>query len=219
MRMLSVRKSFYLVLPLALGVGGAFAQAPQTGKAAGARFGLGSTPSDALVRAWNIDVSPDGKNLPEGSGSVAAGKQIYQQQCIACHGPTGQEGPMDRLAGGKGSLGTQKPVKTVGSYWPYATTLFDYIYRAMPFNAPQSLSAEEVYAVTAYVLNLNGIVPDDAVMDKKSLAAVQMPNRNGFEQTDTLTTAKTEACMKDCKPLAATANGTTPATITEEQVQ
>lgn len=219
MPMLSMHNRFYLVLPLALGIGGAFAQAQQTGEPAGQRFGLGSTPPEALARAWDIDVSPDGENLPAGSGSVAAGKQIYEQQCIACHGPTGQEGPMDRLAGGQGSLNTPKPVKTVGSYWPYATTLFDYIHRAMPFIAPQSLSADEVYAVTAYVLNLNGIVPDDAVLDKESLAAIRMPNRDGFKQTDTLTTTKAEACMTDCELLAVSASGTTPSTITEEQVQ
>ena len=105
------------------------------------------------------------------------------------------------LVGGKGSLASGKPVKTVGSYWPYATTLYDYIHRAMPFNAPQSLTPDQVYAVSAYVLNLNGIVPDDAVMDKNSLAKLEMPNRAGFQQMDTVTKAKASDCMENCKPL------------------
>lgn len=126
---------------------------------------------------------------------------------------------MDKLAGGQGSLDTDKPVKTVGSYWPYATTLYDYIHRAMPFDSPQSLTDDEVYAVTAYVLNLNGIVPDDAVLDKESLPHVQMPNRGSFEQTDTVTLTETEACMEGCEPFSVELDGTTPAKINEEQVQ
>ena len=144
------------------------------------QLGLGSTPDPALVRAWNIDVAPDGAGLPAGRGSVSEGKRIYAQKCAACHGSDGQGGPMDRLAGGQGSLASPKPVKTIGSYWPYATTLFDYVRRAMPFNAPQTLSNNEVYAVTAYLLELNGILPADATLDAATLAAVRMPNRDGF---------------------------------------
>ncbi|MEX6506055.1 c-type cytochrome [Jiella sp. M17.18] len=167
-------------------------------------LGIGTKPSDALVKAWNIDIAPDGKNLPDGSGSVSQGQKIFAGTCAACHGEKGQGGEGmigGRLVGGKGTLATDKPVKTVGSYWPYATTLYDYVHRAMPFNAPQSLTPDQVYAVSAYVLNLNGIVPDDAVMDRNTLPKVEMPNRDGFVQMDTKTLAKTTACMKDCKPL------------------
>lgn len=182
-------------------------------------LGIGETPSEELIEAWNIDISPAGDNLPEGSGSVAEGKEIYANSCVACHGETGAEGPMDKLAGGQGSLDTDEPVKTVGSYWPYATTLYDYIHRAMPFDSPQSLTDDQVYAVTAYVLNLNGIVPDDAVLDKQSLPDIAMPNHGSFEQTDTVTLTEAEACMQDCEPFSVEIDGTTPATINEEQVQ
>ncbi|HEX7127490.1 MAG TPA: cytochrome c, partial [Thermodesulfobacteriota bacterium] len=107
-------------------------------------------------------------------------KAIFQQQCVVCHGPSGTEGPMDRLAGGQGSLAGDSPVKTVGSYWPYATTVFDYIRRAMPLTAPGSLTADQAYAVTAYVLFLNGIVGESDVIDAGSLPQVRMPNRDGF---------------------------------------
>lgn len=183
------------------------------------RLDLGEAPSEELIAAWNIDISPSGENLPEGSGTVAEGQEIYASTCVACHGETGTEGPMDRLVGGQGSLDTETPVKTVGSYWPYATTLYDYIHRAMPFDNPQSLTPDQVYAVTAYVLNMNGIVPDDAVLDKESLPKIEMPNRDSFEQMDTVTLAETEACMENCEPFAVEMDATTPATISEEQVQ
>jgi cytochrome c len=148
--------------------------------ARGEPLGLGSTPDPALLHAWDIDVVPTGAGLPAGAGSVAEGKRIYASKCAACHGRSGEGGPMDRLVGGQGTLASGHPVKTIGSYWPYATTLFDYVRRAMPFNAPQTLSNEEVYAVTGYLLHLNGIVPGDAVMDARTLAAVRMPNAAGF---------------------------------------
>jgi mono/diheme cytochrome c family protein len=163
------------------------------------RLGLGQTPTEDLIKAWNIDIAPDGSNLPDGSGSVAQGRQIFADTCAACHGEHGTEGPMDRLVGGAGSLDTKKPVMTVGSYWPYATTLYDYIHRAMPLNAPQSLTADQVYAVTAYVLNLNKIVADDAMLDKHSLPAIKMPNRDGFERTEA---PSGTACMTNCAPPA-----------------
>jgi cytochrome c len=141
---------------------------------------IGTPPDPALLRAWDIDVSPDGAGLPEGHGSVADGRKVYGEKCAVCHGAQGEGGPMDRLAGGQGSLANAKPVKTIGSFWPYATTVFDYVRRAMPFNAPQTLSNDEVYAVTAYVLHLNGIVGADAVLDAATLPAVRMPNRDGF---------------------------------------
>jgi cytochrome c len=105
---------------------------------------------------------------------------VFDQQCAACHGSKGEGGVGDRLVGGQGTLATARPIRTVGSYWPYAPTLFDYIRRAMPQNAPQSLSNDDVYAVSAYILSLNGLVADDATLDATSLAAIKMPNRDGF---------------------------------------
>jgi cytochrome c len=144
------------------------------------RFGLGDAPTAEQIRGWDIDVRADGAGLPAGSGSVAQGQAIYQARCLACHGVNGEKGVAPRLAGGQGTLATKSPVLTVGSYWPYATTLYDYIHRAMPQDSPQSLTPGEVYAVTAYTLHLNGIVKADAVLDAASLAAIRMPNRDGF---------------------------------------
>ena len=127
---------------------------------------------------------PDGRGLPTGSGSVEQGKAVYQAQCAACHGQSLEGGIGDRLVGGRGTLvnndPTKGPVKTIESYWPYATTIFDYVKRAMPFNAPDSLSNDEVYAVTAYILAQARIIPSDAVLNARSLSAVRMPNRDGF---------------------------------------
>jgi S-disulfanyl-L-cysteine oxidoreductase SoxD len=148
--------------------------------AAGTRYGLGRAVTEQDLTAWNIDVRPDGKGLPPGRGTVGEGKAIYLAKCSECHGESGQGSPMDRLAGGSGTLATDKPVKTLGSYWRYATTLFDYLRRTMPFTDPQGLSANETYAVTAYLLYLNGIVPESASMDAEGLPRVRMPNRNGF---------------------------------------
>ncbi len=141
---------------------------------------LGKPPSQVMLAAMDISIPPSGAGLPGGSGSVTQGQKVYAEKCQACHGPKGAGKPADRLVGGKGSLASGKPIRTVGSYWPYATTLFDYTRRAMPTTAPQSLSDEEVYAVTAYVLFLNGIVPESAVMSAQTLPQVQMPNRDGF---------------------------------------
>jgi cytochrome c len=146
----------------------------------GPKYHLGRTPTAAEISARNIDVRPDGQGLPPGRGSVAEGRAIFAENCAACHGDKGQGGPADRLAGGFGTLAQPNPVRTVGSFWPYATTLFDFIRRAMPFNAPESLTADQVYAVSAYVLSLNKIVPDDTVLDATSLPKVAMPNRDGF---------------------------------------
>jgi S-disulfanyl-L-cysteine oxidoreductase SoxD len=132
------------------------------------------------VRKLDITVAPDGGGLPEGSGSVSAGDKVYAEKCQSCHGPQGQGGPQDRLTGGIGTLATGKPVKTPVSYWPSATTIFDYVRRAMPLQSPQSLTNDEVYAVTAYILSIDQIVPQDAVLDAKSLPQVKMPNRDGF---------------------------------------
>ena len=143
-------------------------------------YGLGHTPKPDEIKAWDFAISPDGKELPPGSGTAAEGAKIYAADCAGCHGKTGKEGPNDVLVGGQGTIATSKPVKTIGSYWPYATTVWDYINRAMPYNKPASLSADQVYAVTAYLLSLNGIIKEDAVMNAKTLPQVKMPNRDGF---------------------------------------
>jgi len=147
---------------------------------AGDDYGLGRPATQAEIAQWDIDVAPDGAGLPPGQGSVRGGEAIFAARCASCHGERGQGGPMDRLAGGAGTIGTKKPVKTVGSFWPYATTLFDFVRRAMPYDAPQSLSPADTYAVCAYVLFLNGLLPADAELDAKSLPQVRMPNRDAF---------------------------------------
>ncbi|MDR4474978.1 MAG: cytochrome c [Nitrospira sp.] len=144
------------------------------------RYGFGQPATEADINAWDIDIDPSGAGLPLGRGTVQEGAVIYGNKCAVCHGPTGTEGTKDRLVGGHGSLATDHPVKTIGSFWPYGTSLYDYIHRAMPLNAPQSLSPDEVYAVVAWLLHQNGIVPKDAVMDARTLPAVRMPNREGF---------------------------------------
>lgn len=161
---------------------------------------LGKPISEADLSKWNIDIrTPDGKGLPEGKGTVAEGEKIYAEQCVACHGEAGKGGSMfGPMVGGIGSFTTDKRVLTPGSMYPFAPILFDYTRRAMPMNAPQSLTNDQVYALAAYILNLNGLVPADAVMDAKSLTAVQMPNRNGFIVDDRPDTKATR-CMKDCQ--------------------
>jgi cytochrome c len=141
-------------------------------------FGRPATPQE--IKLWDIDVRPDGQGLPEGSGTVARGKSVYADNCEACHGPNGQAGIKDRLVGGQGTLASNAPIKTIGSYWPYATTLFDYIRRAMPYPTPGSLSNDDTYAVAAYLLSLNGILPPDGELDKTTLPTIKMPNRDGF---------------------------------------
>ena len=148
-----------------------------------ASFGFGADATNARIAMWDIDVKPDGEGLPVGSGSVFEGKRVYEMYCIACHGPTGTEGPNDRLAAT--DEWEQWPVaRGVGNYWPYATTLYDYVRKAMPQNAPGSLSDDQNYAVIAYVLNLNGLLADDGVLDATSLPAIQMPARDRFVADD-----------------------------------
>jgi S-disulfanyl-L-cysteine oxidoreductase SoxD len=147
---------------------------------AGEDFGIGRPANPDEIAGWDIDVAPDGTGLPPGQGGVREGELIFAQKCASCHGDHGEGKPMDRLAGGSGTIRSAAPVKTVGSFWPYATTLFDFVRRAMPFDAPQSLSPSEVYAVSAYVLFLNRLVPEDAILDAKSLPGVTMPNRSAF---------------------------------------
>ncbi len=151
------------------------------GNAAGADevgFGRPATPDE--IAAIDIVIPPSGKGLPPCSGTAMAGESLYLQKCAACHAEGGKGKPADKLVGGIGTLGSANPVKSVGSFWPYATTLFDYIRRAMPLNAPMSLTNDETYALTAYVLSINGIVANDQTIDEKTLPRVRMPNRNGF---------------------------------------
>ena len=143
-------------------------------------FGVGHVPSPAELARVDIEVLPDGRGLPAGRGTAISGKEVYAARCITCHGPNGTEGPQDVLVGGRGSLPASRPLKTIGSYWPYATTLFDYIRRAMPFDHPGTLTSDEVYSATAYLLLLNGIVGEHDVLDQRTLPRVEMPNRSGF---------------------------------------
>jgi S-disulfanyl-L-cysteine oxidoreductase SoxD len=149
----------------------AFAESPNLGKPI--------SPED--LASWDISVGPDGKGLPPGSGTAKDGEAVFMAKCQACHGAKGAGQPNDRLVGGQGSLpGDKPPVKTVGSFWPYATTLFDYVRRAMPFNQSKSLTNDEVYAVAAYILNLNGVIAETDAMNAQTLPNVKMPNRDGF---------------------------------------
>ena len=147
------------------------------------RFGFGNQASADRVALWDIDVKPDGEGLPPGSGSVSEGEQVYQATCVACHGPTGIEGPNDRLVGTE-PWDEWPATRTIGNYWPYATTVYDYVHKAMPQNAPGSLSSEQTYAVIAYLLHLNEILPSDAVLDAARLAAIAMPARDRFVPDD-----------------------------------
>lgn len=141
---------------------------------------LGEAVSAQELAMVDYTVLPNGEGLPEGSGTAATGASVYMQNCLACHGEGGTDGINDRLVGGHGSLTSDRPIKTVGSFWPYATTLFDYVRRAMPFQTPASLSNDEIYAVTAYLLFLNDVVEEDAEMNADSLPMVKMPNRDNF---------------------------------------
>jgi S-disulfanyl-L-cysteine oxidoreductase SoxD len=142
---------------------------------------LGQPVSPAEIAAWDISIGPDGSGLPPGSGTPQQGESVYAAKCVGCHGEKGSGKPNDQLVGGIGSLaGDQPPIKTVGSFWPYATTLFDYVRRAMPLSTPKSLSNDEVYAVAAYILQLNGIIGGGEVMNAQTLPLVKMPNRDGF---------------------------------------
>lgn len=146
----------------------------------GQTYGLGREASADEVTAWDITIGPGGRELPDGSGSAVDGAQVYEVRCKECHGDQGIGGDHAALIGKPEQLKQAPPIKTVGSYWPYATTLFDYTRRAMPFEEPGTLTDDQVYAVTAYVLHLNGIIGEDEVMDRDSLPNVEMPNRGGF---------------------------------------
>ena len=164
-----MRRFIFAALAIA---GGLAAQSP--------KYGVGKPPTPDEIRGLGAAIAPDGGGLPEGSGTVAAGREVFTTHCARCHGPKAEGGIGAALTGGQGTLATAKPVKTVGSFWPYATTVWDYVNRAMPFDRPGLLKPSEVYAVVAYILNLNGIIGNDQTMDARTLPKVKMPNRDGF---------------------------------------
>ena len=143
-------------------------------------YNLGRAPTEEEIRKWDIAVGPEGKELPPGSGSAKEGAAIFAQKCSPCHGRTGVEGPARVLVGGRGTIGSPQALKTVGSFWPFATTVWDYINRAMPQRQEGTLTPDQVYAVTAFLLYRNGIIQEDDVLDARTLPRVRMPNRNGF---------------------------------------
>jgi S-disulfanyl-L-cysteine oxidoreductase SoxD len=180
--------------------------------AGAAKLGIGREAKPEEIKAWDIDVRPDGQGLPPGKGTVAQGEPIFQEQCASCHGEFAEG--KDRwpvLAGGHGSLTHDRPEKTVGSFWPDASTVFDYVKRAMPFGNAQSLTDDQVYALTAYILNLNDIIKDPSFeLNQSNLVSIKMPNKGGFYDDDRETTEKhfwgVKPCMKDCKAEAKVLN-------------
>lgn len=168
------------------------------------RLGLGREALPEEIAAWDIDVRPDGQGLPEGRGTVAQGEEKFAEQCAMCHGVFGEgSGRWPVLAGGRGTLKSENPVKTIGSYWPYLSTVFDYVHRAMPFGYAQSLSNNEVYALTAYLLYLNDIVTDEEFeLSHENFRSIEMPNAQNFEddpRPDTPLMQAQPPCMSDCK--------------------
>lgn len=166
------------------------------------RFGFGKPATKEEIAGWDIDVrGPDGLGLPQGKGSVAAGEELYMAQCAACHGEFGEgAGRYPELIGGRGTLTSEDPRKTIDSYWPHAPGLYDYIRRAMPFGAPQSLTPEEVYSITAWLLNQADLWPADKELDAEGLARVKLPNRDGFiAGGDPRPDVKPDTCMTNCR--------------------
>ncbi|MFM1884907.1 MAG: hypothetical protein RL026_64 [Pseudomonadota bacterium] len=206
---MSKRLQFFLGATLLAGIAvaaGTSAKAPSAAPALKPpQPALGRQATPAQIHFWDIDVRPDGVGLPEGKGSVAEGEALFETHCASCHGTFGDSEEYAQLAGGVGTLASSSPQRTVGSKLDTPTTLYDYINRAMPFTSSKMLTPSEVYAVSAYILNLNDIIPADAVLDKDSLPKVQMPNRNGyttdhgFMRVDGKPDTANTACMKDCE--------------------
>lgn len=162
-------------------------------------YNIGSMPTEAQIAGWDIAVPPNGANLPPGKGTVADGEKIFSITCAMCHGSFGEgKNGYPQLVGGVGSLASNSPEKTPGSYWPYATTIFDYINRAMPFYAPHTLKPDQVYSVVAWLLNANGIVKSDWIADAKTLPLVKMPNRDHWDWKDPRPVTHNVACMTNC---------------------
>ena len=162
-------------------------------------YGIGSTPTSAQIAGWHIAIPPTGANLPPGKGTVAEGGKVFAAECAMCHGTFGEgTNGYPALVGGVGSLASGSPEKTVGSYWPYATTVYDYINRAMPFFAPHTLKPDQVYSLVAWLLNMNEIVKSDWVADAKTLPLVKMPNRDHWNWKDPRPATQNKACMTNC---------------------
>ncbi|QUS56721.1 c-type cytochrome [Pseudovibrio brasiliensis] len=174
-----------------------------TSAATAGSFNLGRAATPAEVAAWNIDVRPDGQGLPAGRGNVEQGEEIFAERCAVCHGDFAEG--VDRwpvLSGGDGTLTSERPVKTIGSYWPYLSTVFDYVNRAMPFGEAQSLKPDEVYAITAFLLYANDLVEDDFELSQENFTSVRLPNEDGFyldDREESPVFKKRDVCMKDCK--------------------
>ncbi|SIO04915.1 sulfur dehydrogenase subunit SoxD [Rhodovulum sp. ES.010] len=174
------------------------------GPALAERFGLGRPALPEEIAAWDLDVAPDGSGLPEGSGTVAEGEELFSMNCAVCHGEFAEGvDNWPQLAGGEGTLADADPVKTVGSYWPYLSTVWDYVHRSMPFGGAQTLTADEVYAITAYILYSNFLVDDDFELSNENFLEVEMPNADGFivDDRDEVELPKfvREPCMGNCK--------------------
>jgi S-disulfanyl-L-cysteine oxidoreductase SoxD len=197
----------------------------QTTKDAARNYGIGQAISAEQIAGWDIDVRPDGQGAPPGRGSVKDGEKVYLDKCAACHGEFGESaGRWPQIAQGKGTLASHDPVKTVGSYFPYLSSVFDYIRRAMPFGDAESLSNDELYAVTAYVLSLNDIVDDKFVLSKDTWGNVKMPNQGGFYDDDREKTEKVfwkaNPCMKDCRgPVKITGHAQAVDVTPDEKIQ
>ena len=191
--MLKCLSSFFIILFLFVFYSFAYSQS----------LGLGRPATDNEVESWDIDIRPDGKGLPVGSGSVIIGEELYTDNCASCHGDFGEG--IDRwpeLAGGFDTLDSEDPVKTVGSYWPYLSTVWDYVHRAMPFGNAQSLSNDEVYSITAYIMYLNDLVDEDFELSNSNFEEVRLPNEQNFYQDnreDLENVIYNKRCMKDCK--------------------
>jgi cytochrome c len=216
-----VRPSIAFVLVLAFG---GIAQAQ--GKSDVPRnYGIGHAATAEQLAGWDIDIRPDGQGAPPGRGSVKDGEKVYMEKCAACHGEFGESaGRWPQIAQGKGTLASHDPVKTVGSYYPHLSSVVDYIRRAMPFGDAESLSNDELYAVVAYVLNLNDIVDDNFVLSKETWAQVKMPNNGGFFDDDRETSEKAfwnpNPCMKNCRgPVAITGRALSVDVTPDEKTQ
>lgn len=199
-----------------------FALALLAGPAVAQKINLGRVALPEEVAAWDIDVRPDGAGLPPGKGSVKQGEELFLAQCASCHGEFGEgAGRWPVLAGGLNSLKSDRPEKTVGSFWPYLSTVYDYIRRAMPYGNAQSLSADETYAIVAFLLNMNNIVPDDFVLSKENFGKVKLPNAEGFYDDDRETAEKAfwnkQVCMTDCKKQVTVLNKARAIDVTPEE--
>ena len=185
-----------------LNLGIAFTALALSGVVSAGPLGIGSTATPEMVAGWDIDVRPDGLGAPIGTGNAFDGEEVYADRCASCHGDFGEA--VDNwpvLVGGEGTLATHDPVKTTGSYWPYASTMYDYIYRAMPFGEAQSLTHDETYQIVAYLLYMNDIIDDEFEVNQDNIGTIEMPNRDGFMLPDPRPDAQPIsgiACMKDC---------------------